>query len=284
MSLRLVLVTLALAVASTYGERVTCREVKQSNGQVSFDCVSVVPQQDLEAKNAFILWLKSNREGQNHALNIDVPNYSIQDTIQAAAKGVGANSHTNINVNLAKPEVSYIAQKEEKLGDHTQSFDVNLQYDRLQGQSVHFADEGAGSQRYSTLQGRIEEPSGSASFGSSVSRTNTNSGSSFGSVRGGSNTGATSFGSNTGSSFGSVRGGNTGSSSFGSNTGSSFGSARGGNTGASSFGSSNTGSSFGSTGSASIGHARTAHVTGSSQSHHTGGVTGTHSVDIAHNL
>jgi hypothetical protein len=162
MSLRVVLV-LALAVASAYGERVTCREVKGSNGQVSFDCVSAVNSQDLAAKNEYILWLTSNAQGKAHDLNIDVPNYQIQDTIQAAAKGAAANSHTNVNVNLAKPEVTFIAQKEERLGDHTQTFDVNLEYSKIQGQSVHFADEGAGSQRYSALQGRIEEPSGSTS-------------------------------------------------------------------------------------------------------------------------
>jgi hypothetical protein len=160
-----VLVALALAVASVAGERVNCREV---NGR--FDCVSVTPVSDLTAQNLYILWLQSNRQGQDHALNIDVPNYQIQDVIQAAAKGASANSHTNINVNLAKPDVTFLAQKEERIGDHTQSFDVSLQYDRLQGQSVHFADEGAGSQRYSPLTGSIQEPSGGSSFGSGSSR------------------------------------------------------------------------------------------------------------------
>jgi hypothetical protein len=164
MSLRLALAFLGLAVACAYGERVTCREVKKSDGSLGFDCASVVPTTDLTAQNLYILWLQSGKSGKDHALNIDVPNYQIQDVVQAAAKGGSGQSHTNINVNLARPEFSYTAQKEEKVGEVSQSFDVNLQYEKINGKSVHFADDGAGSERYAPLNGAIQEPSGSGSI------------------------------------------------------------------------------------------------------------------------
>jgi len=151
--LRVAFALLVLSVAATYGERVSCRDT--GNG---FDCVSVVPVQELTAQNLYVLWLKSGRQGGDQSLDIQVPNYKIADVIQAAAKGGDSHSKTAINVNLARPEFSYTAQKEEKVGQTSQSFDVNLQYDRVNGRAVHFADDGAGSERYAPLSGSIKEP------------------------------------------------------------------------------------------------------------------------------
>jgi len=158
MSLRLALIILGLAIASAYGERVNCRQVSDHNGQVAFDCVSVVPSQHLSAQNQYILWLKSGRSGQDHAVDINVPNYRVEDVIQAAAKGGDSKSHTNINVKLDRPEFTYQAQKEERVGQTHQSFGVNLEYQSIDGRAVHFADEGHNSQRYTPLSGNIREP------------------------------------------------------------------------------------------------------------------------------
>jgi len=157
MALRVVAAFLALAAVAS-GERVTCREVSSSGGNVGFDCVSVVPQQQLSAQNQYVLWLKSGGSGQNQNLDINVPNYRVEDVIQAAAKGGDSKSHTNINVKLDRPEFSYQAQKEERVGQTAQTFGVNLEYQSIDGRAVHFADEGSNSQRYSPLQGNIREP------------------------------------------------------------------------------------------------------------------------------
>jgi len=135
---------------------VLCRPTEGSDGSITYDCDAPKPDQST-LRSKHVLWLDA-LSGSDRDIRINVPNYRIEDVIQAAHKEGGSGGLTNIAINLQKPEISYIAEKEEKVGQQQQTFNVELLYERLGGKTVHFADEGASSQRYSPLRQAIREP------------------------------------------------------------------------------------------------------------------------------
>jgi len=151
------------------GNSVLCQASTNSDGSLTYECDGAggsAP--DLTLRSKHVLWLNGGGAGQDRTLNVNVPNYKLEGIIQAAHNKEGPGGSTNININLKRPEISYIAQKEDAREAGEEKFNVNFEYEKLNGQTVHFADDGAGSQRYSPLRGSIGQP-GSDSASASAS-------------------------------------------------------------------------------------------------------------------
>jgi len=150
------------------GNSVLCQPSTNSDGSITYECDgSGGSPPDLTLRSKHVLWLNGANGGQDRTLNVNVPNYKLEGIIQAAHNKQGSGGNTNININLKKPEISYIAQKEDAREGGEEKFNVNFEYEKLNGQTVHFADDGAGSQRYSPLRGSIGSPGSSADLASS---------------------------------------------------------------------------------------------------------------------
>jgi hypothetical protein len=149
---------------------VLCRPSELSDGSINYDCDSVGGSgPDLTIKSQHVLHL-NGAEGKDRNLYVNVPNYRIDGLIQAAQGKGGGLSNTNINVILQKPVITYEAQQQEGLRDAEEKFNVNFEYEKLDGQTVHFSDDSSsGSQRYSPLSGNIAEPGFRGSSGASSS-------------------------------------------------------------------------------------------------------------------
>lgn len=133
--------------------QVECRRQEVSPGRFKFVCEGVNPN-SISLRSEHILWLEGP-EGQKQVVDIEVPNYKIEELIKAGFKSKPGESGTLINVLLKKPEQSYDAQVDQ-ITSIAGTPSVNLQYEPVQPVKVHFPVD----KPYSPLQGPIEQPGG----------------------------------------------------------------------------------------------------------------------------
>jgi len=129
---------------------VECQRQEVSPGRFRFVCEGV-NKDAISLRSEHILWLQSNG-GQQQILDIEVPNYKIEELIKAGFKA-GPGAGTKINVLLKKPEQTYDAQVDvPPVASGEPS--VNLQYEPVDKVVVHFPNDKA----YSPLSGPILPP------------------------------------------------------------------------------------------------------------------------------
>ncbi len=129
---------------------VECQRQEVSPGRYKFVCEGV-NKDAISLRSEHILWLQSNG-GQQQILDIEVPNYKIEELIKAGFKAA-AGQGPKINVLLKKPEQSYDAQVDvppSTAGEPS----VNLQYEPVDKVVVHFPND----KPYSPLSGPILPP------------------------------------------------------------------------------------------------------------------------------
>jgi hypothetical protein len=124
-----------------------CRSTEVSPGRFKVLCGSSGP----TISNEHILWLQGG-DGAGQILDIEIPNYKIQELIKAGFKTSTVDG-AQINVLLKRPETLVDAQVDvpKVIGGAPK---VNIQYEPVQNQKIHFPND----QRYSTLTGPIEPP------------------------------------------------------------------------------------------------------------------------------
>lgn len=129
---------------------VECQRQEVSPGRFRFVCEGV-NKDAISLRSEHILWLQSNG-GQQQILDIEVPNYKIEELIKAGFKAAPGQG-TKINVLLKKPEQTYDAQVDvppSTAGEPS----VSLQYEPVDKVVVHFPND----KPYSPLQGPILPP------------------------------------------------------------------------------------------------------------------------------
>jgi len=129
---------------------VECQRQEVSPGRYRFVCEGV-NKDAISLRSEHILWLQSNG-GQQQILDIEVPNYKIEELIKAGFKATPGQG-PKINVLLKKPEQSYDAQVDVP-GSTSGEPSVNLQYEPVEKVVVHFPNDKA----YSPLSGPILPP------------------------------------------------------------------------------------------------------------------------------
>jgi len=92
-------------------------------------------------------------------VEIEVPNYKIEELIKAGFKGSG-EVNTQINVLLKKPEQSVDAQIQD-INSQIGTPQVNLQYEPVQPVKVHYPTD----KQYSPLSGPLVPPGGGSAPG-----------------------------------------------------------------------------------------------------------------------
>lgn len=130
--------------------QVECKPQQVSPGRYKFVCEGV-NKDAISLKSEHILWLQ-NSGGEQQILDIEVPNYKIEELIKAGFKTTPGQG-PKINVLLKKPEQTYDAQVDQPkpvAGEPT----VNLQYEAVDKTVVHFPND----KPYSPLQGPILPP------------------------------------------------------------------------------------------------------------------------------
>jgi len=129
---------------------VECQRQEVSPGRFRFVCEGV-NKDAISLRSEHILWLQSNG-GQQQVLDIEVPNYKIEELIKAGFKA-SAGQGPKINVLLKKPEQTYDAQVDvppSTAGEPS----VSLQYEPVDKVVVHFPND----KPYSPLSGPILPP------------------------------------------------------------------------------------------------------------------------------
>lgn len=132
--------------------QVECKRQEVSPGRFKFVCDGVNPN-SIALRSEHILWL-TGPEGQKQVVDIEVPNYKIEELIKAGFKSAPGEG-TLINVLLRKPEQSYDAQVDQ-VTSVAGTPSVNLQYEPVEKTLVHFPTDKA----YSPLQGPLIPPGG----------------------------------------------------------------------------------------------------------------------------
>lgn len=132
--------------------QVECKRQEVSPGRFKFVCDGVNPN-SIALRSEHILWL-TGPEGQKQVVDIEVPNYKIEELIKAGFKS-SPGEGTLINVLLRKPEQSYDAQVDQ-VTSVAGTPSVNLQYEPVEKTLVHFPTDKA----YSPLQGPLIPPGG----------------------------------------------------------------------------------------------------------------------------
>ncbi|XP_021967466.1 uncharacterized protein LOC110862562 isoform X2 [Folsomia candida] len=132
--------------------QVECKRQEVSPGRFKFVCDGVNPN-SIALRSEHILWL-TGPEGQKQVVDIEVPNYKIEELIKAGFKSQPGEG-TLINVLLRKPEQSYDAQVDQ-VNSVAGTPSVNLQYEPVEKTLVHFPTDKA----YSPLQGPLIPPGG----------------------------------------------------------------------------------------------------------------------------
>lgn len=127
-----------------------CKRQETSPGRYKFVCDGINPN-SIALRSEHILWL-TGPAGQKHVVDIEVPNYKIEELIKAGFKNTPGGG-TNINVLLRRPEQSYDAQVD-TIPPAGGTPSVNLQYEPVQKTLVHFPND----KPYSPLQGPILPP------------------------------------------------------------------------------------------------------------------------------
>lgn len=107
-------------------------------------------------KSEHVLWL-SGPKGGGQALEIEVPNYRVDELIKAGFKQGAGSGRTQINLLLRKPEQTYGAVAE-NTPDVGSDAEVSLQYEPVGPvQVVHFPND----KQYNPLTGPILPPDNS---------------------------------------------------------------------------------------------------------------------------
>lgn len=145
---------------------VQCRASPDGSGNVKYDC-SGVNKDAITLKTEHILWLES-QNGQNQNLDIEIPNYNIDEFIKAAFKAAGPQQGANINIVLKKPDVTYNAQKDDAPKPQSSQPAVSVNYQPVDKISVHYPTQkqysnGGGSSSSGSVGGGA--PSGPAPSG-----------------------------------------------------------------------------------------------------------------------
>jgi len=148
---------------------VKCEKRPGPNGKLSFICRPLSPEL-ITLKSEHVLWLPGPKGG-GQALEIEVPNYRVDELIKAGFKKGPGGGSTRINVLLKKPEQAYGAVAEETPSIDSDA-EVNLQYEPVGPvQIVHFPND----KQYGPLSGPILPPdngSGGAASGGNGQRYN----------------------------------------------------------------------------------------------------------------
>jgi hypothetical protein len=129
---------------------VECQRQEVSPGRYKFICEGV-NKDAISLRSEHVLWLTQNG-GEPQIVDIEVPNYKIEELIKAGFKA-GASDGSTINVLLKRPETTVDAQVDvpSVAGGPPK---VNLQYEAVDKKLVHFPND----QAYSPLQGPILPP------------------------------------------------------------------------------------------------------------------------------
>jgi len=130
--------------------QVECKRQEVSPGNFKFVCEGV-NKDSITLRSEHILWLQ-NEGGKQQVLDIEVPNYKIDELIKAGFKTTPGGG-TQVNVLLKKPEQSYDAEVDipsVEGGVPT----VNLQYEPVDKTVVHFPND----KQYRPLSGPILPP------------------------------------------------------------------------------------------------------------------------------
>jgi len=125
-----------------------CQSSRTRDGGWKFTCN---PRSAPTLSSEHILWLQGPKGGKQ-IVDIEVPNYKIEELIKAGFKGSG-DSATLINVLLRRPQQLVDAQVE----DIRSSFgapQVQLQYEPVQAKTVHYPVD----KPYSPLVGQLIPP------------------------------------------------------------------------------------------------------------------------------
>jgi len=131
---------------------IECKRQETSPGQFKFNCEGV--QKDLiTLKSEHILWLQG-ADGSNQAIEIEVPNYKIDELIKAGFTEGKSGGGTQINVLLKRPEQTYEAEADVQNPGLSQP-SVSLQYEPVGPATiVHFPND----KDYRPLSGPILPP------------------------------------------------------------------------------------------------------------------------------
>jgi len=136
--------------------RVNCQKNPGPDGRVRFVCAPLNPNL-VTLRSEHILWL-SGPKGGGQALEIEVPNYRVDELIKAGFKKGPGGGRTQINLLLRKPEQTYGAVAE-NTPDVGSDAEVSLQYEPVGPvQVVHFPND----QQYQPLSGPILPPDNGA--------------------------------------------------------------------------------------------------------------------------
>jgi len=131
---------------------VKCEKRPGPGGKLSFICRPLSPEL-ITLKSEHVLWLPGPKGG-GQALEIEVPNYRVDELIKAGFKKSQGGGSTRINVLLRKPEQAYGAVAEETPSIDSDA-EVNLQYEPVGPvQIVHFPND----KQYNPLSGPILPP------------------------------------------------------------------------------------------------------------------------------
>jgi len=138
---------------------VQCKATPDAGGKFKYDC-SGVNKDAITLKTEHFLWLE-NQAGSSQNLDVEIPNYNIDEFIKAAYKTLGPQDGAKINILLKKPDVTYNAQKDDAPKADVGAPSVSVNYQPVDKISVHYPTQ----KQYSTGGGS----SGSSSAASSSS-------------------------------------------------------------------------------------------------------------------
>jgi len=132
---------------------IQCQMQDTGSGNYKFVCDGA-NRESISLRSEHILWLQGP-EGHQQVVDVEIPNYRIEELIQAGFKQGEGSSGTLINLLLRRPEQSYDAQVDQL--DLTKSIvqpSVQLQYEPVTKTVVHYPTD----KRYSPLQGPLTPP------------------------------------------------------------------------------------------------------------------------------
>lgn len=120
---------------------VQCKAAPDGSGKIKYDC-SGVNKDAITLKTEHFLWLESPSSSSQN-LDIEIPNYNIDEFIKAAYKALGPQEGAKINILLKKPDVTYNAEKgDAPKADQSQPA-VNVNYQPVDKISVHYPSQKA---------------------------------------------------------------------------------------------------------------------------------------------
>ncbi|CAL8110292.1 unnamed protein product [Orchesella dallaii] len=135
---------------------VQCKATPGAGGKFKYDC-SGVNKDAITLKTEHFLWLE-NQAGSAQNLDVEIPNYNIDEFIKAAYKALGPQDGAKINILLKKPDVTYNAEKEDQPQADVGAPAVSVNYQPVEKISVHYPTQ----KQYSTGGGSGSSAAASA--------------------------------------------------------------------------------------------------------------------------